>query len=162
MLLYFWEINGLLRDCSQTKYIFLALGMWECSSVVEHSTADREVGGSIALAPFFIIVRYFSKDFRCLTYINVVNYFELPRHMNNDFLSNFIAIYQRLFYFREINGLLRDCSQTKYIFLALGMWECSSVVQHSTVDREVCATIPLVPFFIIVGYLLKDFRCWKC
>ena len=29
----------------KTKYIFLALGMWECSSVVEHSTADQEVGG---------------------------------------------------------------------------------------------------------------------
>ena len=35
----------------ETKYIFIALGMWECSSVVEHLTADREVGGSIPLAP---------------------------------------------------------------------------------------------------------------
>ena len=52
----------------KTKYIFLALGMWKCSSVVEHSTADREVGGSIPLAPFFIIVRYLSKDFKCLKY----------------------------------------------------------------------------------------------
>ena len=40
----------------EVKYIFIALGMWECSSVVEHSTADREVGGSIPLAPFCIIV----------------------------------------------------------------------------------------------------------
>ena len=24
----FLGLNGLLRDCSQTKYIFLALGMW--------------------------------------------------------------------------------------------------------------------------------------
>ena len=31
----------------ESKYIFIALGMWECSSVVEHSTADREVGCSI-------------------------------------------------------------------------------------------------------------------
>ena len=45
--------------------------------------------------------------------------------------------------------------------LSVGMWECSSVVQHSTVDREVSGTIPLAPFFIIVGYLLKDFRCLK-
>ena len=50
----------------KTKYIFLALGMWECSSVVEHSNADREVGGSILLAFFFIIVGYLLKDFRCL------------------------------------------------------------------------------------------------
>ena len=125
-LLYFWEINGLLRDCSQTKYIFLALGMWECSSVVKHSTIDREVSCSIPLAPFFIIACYLSKDFRCLKYINVVNYFEVPRHMSNDFLSNLIAIYHRLFYFREINGLLIDFSQTKYIFLALA---CGSVAQ---------------------------------
>ena len=82
--------------------------------------------------------------------------------MNNDFLSNFIAIYHRLFYYWEINGLLRDCSQTKYIFTALGMWECSSLVEHSNVDREVSGTIPLAPFFIIVGYLYKDFRCLKC
>ena len=40
----------------ETKYIFIALGMWECSSVVEHSTADREVGGLIPLAPCFIIM----------------------------------------------------------------------------------------------------------
>ena len=46
----------------ETKYIFIAFGMWECSSVVEDSTADREVGGSIPLAPFSIIVGYLSKD----------------------------------------------------------------------------------------------------
>ena len=40
----------------KTKYLCIALAMWECSSVVEHSTADREVGGSIPLAHFFIIV----------------------------------------------------------------------------------------------------------
>ena len=39
----------------RTKYTFLAECMWECSSVVEHSTADPEFGGSIPLAPFFII-----------------------------------------------------------------------------------------------------------
>ena len=47
----------------KTKYLCIALGMWECSSVVEHSTADRDVGGSIPLAPFSIIVGYLSKDF---------------------------------------------------------------------------------------------------
>ena len=32
----------------------------------EHSTADREVGGSIRLAPFFIKIYYLSKDVRRL------------------------------------------------------------------------------------------------
>ena len=50
----------------ETKFIFTALGMWECSSVVEHLTADREVGGSIPLAPFSIIMGYLSKGFRRL------------------------------------------------------------------------------------------------
>ena len=47
----------------KTKYILLALGVWECSSVVEHSTADREVGGSIPLAPFCIIIVTCRKTF---------------------------------------------------------------------------------------------------
>ena len=47
----------------ETKYIFIALGMWECSSVVEHSTADREVGGLIPLAPCFIIMVTYRKIF---------------------------------------------------------------------------------------------------
>ena len=50
----------------KTKYIFLGLLMWECSSVVEDSTVDREVSGSTLLAHFFIILGYLSKDFRCL------------------------------------------------------------------------------------------------
>ena len=37
--LFFFEIF------LKTKYRWIALGMWECSSVVEHSTSDREVGG---------------------------------------------------------------------------------------------------------------------
>ena len=53
--------------CSQnvlkTKYIFFPVGMWECRSVVENSTADREVGGSIPLAPSSIIMVYLSKGF---------------------------------------------------------------------------------------------------
>ena len=71
--------------------------------MVEHLLADREVGCSFPLAPFFIIVGYLSKDLRCLKYINLVHYFELPRRMNNDFLSNFIEIYHRVLYFWEIN-----------------------------------------------------------
>ena len=55
-----------LKIFLKTNYIFVVLGIWECSSVVEHSTADREVGGSIPLAPFIIIVGYLSKDFRHL------------------------------------------------------------------------------------------------
>ena len=55
-----------LKIVLKTKYMFLALGMWQCGSEVEHSPADREVGGSIPLAPFSIIVGYLSKDFRHL------------------------------------------------------------------------------------------------
>ena len=57
----FGEDMACLEIVLKTKYIFLALSMWECSSVVEHSTADREVGGSIPLAPFFIITVNFRK-----------------------------------------------------------------------------------------------------
>ena len=46
----------LLEIVLRTKNNCIALGMWECSSVVEHSTADREVSGSIPLASFFIVV----------------------------------------------------------------------------------------------------------
>ena len=52
-----------LQIALKTKYIFLPAGMWECSSVVKHSTADGEVGSSILLAPFFITMGYLSKDF---------------------------------------------------------------------------------------------------
>ena len=50
----------------KTKYIFFTLGIWECSSVVEQSTADSEVFGSIPFAPFFITIGYLSKDVRHL------------------------------------------------------------------------------------------------
>ena len=52
----FGEEMFFLEIVLKTKYLCIALGMWECSSVVEHSTAEREVGGSIPFAPFFIIV----------------------------------------------------------------------------------------------------------
>ena len=80
--------------------------------------------------------------------------------MNNAYSSYFNAVYDRLLHFWGINGLLRDCSQD-HIFLALGMWECSFVVEHSTADQEIGGSIPLAPFFIVVGYLWKDFRSLK-
>ena len=57
--------------------------------MVEHSTADQEVGGSIPLAPFFIIIGYLSKDFRRLNLrlVLIVHYFEVRRHMNNAYSS---------------------------------------------------------------------------
>ena len=51
--------------------------------------------------------------------------------------------------------------KTKYRCIALGLWECSLVVEHSTADREVGGSIPLASFSIIMGYLLKDFSCFK-
>ena len=66
-LLYFWGTNGLLRDCFQTAKVYvLSVERGECNSLVKHSGADRDVGGSIPLAPFFIIIGYLSKDFRRL------------------------------------------------------------------------------------------------
>ena len=62
----FWEEMVWFEIVLKTKYIFLALGMWECSSVVEHSIAEQEVSGSIPLAPFFIIVGYLWKKVRRL------------------------------------------------------------------------------------------------
>ena len=59
----FGEEMFFLEIVLKTKYLCIALGMWESSSVVEHSTADREVGGSIPLANFSIIMGYLSKDF---------------------------------------------------------------------------------------------------
>ena len=52
----FGEEKFFLEIVLKTKYLCIALGMWECDSVVEHATADREVGGSVPLAPFFIVV----------------------------------------------------------------------------------------------------------
>ena len=59
----FWGKWFTWRLFSKPNNIFIALGMWDCSSVVEHSAADREVGGSIPLDPFSIIMGYLSKDF---------------------------------------------------------------------------------------------------
>ena len=52
----FGEEMFFLEIVLKTKYLWIALAMWECSSVVDHSTADREVGGSIPFAPFSIIM----------------------------------------------------------------------------------------------------------
>ena len=35
------------------------------------------------------------------------------------------------------------------------------MVERYTADEEICGSIPLAPFFIIVGYLSKDFRSLK-
>ena len=59
----FGEEMFFLEIVLKTRYLCIALGMWECSSVVEHSSAVREVGGSIPLDPFSFIMGYLSKDF---------------------------------------------------------------------------------------------------
>ena len=62
----FGEQMVCLEIAFKTKYVFFTLGKWKCSLVVEHSTADRQVRGSIPLALFFITICYLSKDFRRL------------------------------------------------------------------------------------------------
>ena len=79
------------------------------------------------------------------------------QHINNAFSSYFIVIYDGVLYFLEEMFFLEIFFKTKYLCTALGMWECSSVVEHSTADREVGGSIQLAPFSIIMGYLSKDF-----
>ena len=76
--------------------------------------------------------------------------------MNNAYSSYFIVIYDQLLHFGRKNCSLTDCSQNKVYLLSGGHVECSSVVEHSTADREVGGSIPLAPFSIIMGYLSKD------
>ena len=77
------------------------------------------------------------------------------QHINNAFSSCFIVIYDRVLYFWEEMFFLEIVLQNKYLCIALGMWECSSVVEQSTADREVGGSIPLALFFIIVGLLVE-------
>ena len=81
--------------------------------------------------------------------------------MNLAFSSYFIAIYDRLLYFWEEMACLEIVLKTKYVFSEQGMWEFSSVVKHWSADREVSCSIPLAPFFVVVGYVSKDFRRLK-
>ena len=81
--------------------------------------------------------------------------------MNHAFSSCFVVFYDRLLCFGGVKAFLEIVLETKYIFIALGIWECSSVVGHSTAYREVGGSIPLALFFIIIGYLWKRFRRLK-
>ena len=57
--------------------------------------------------------------------------------------------------FGEEMFFLEIVLKTKYLFIVLGMWDCSSVVEHSNSVREVCGSITLAFFFIIVGLLVE-------
>ena len=47
-------INKMISKCKEFGYYIIpGEGSRECSSVAEHSTADREVGGSNPPAPFY-------------------------------------------------------------------------------------------------------------
>ena len=83
------------------------------------------------------------------------------QHINNAFSSYFIVIYEGVLYFWEEMIFLEIVLKTKYLCIAWGMWECSSVVEHSTADREVGGSIPLPLFLITIGYLPKDVRRLK-
>ena len=110
-----------LEIALETKYIFIALGMWECKSVVEHSNADREASSSILLAPspLSLIMVTRRKTFHVLKN-NLAHYFELRRNMNNAYSSYFIVIYDQLLYFWGINFLLTECSQNQVYLLSGG------------------------------------------
>ena len=57
--------------------------------------------------------------------------------MNHAFSSCFVVFYDRFLCFLGVNDFLEIVLETKYIFIALGIWECSSVVEHSTSNPEV-------------------------
>ena len=60
------------------------------------------------------------------------------QHINNAFSSYFIVIYDGVLYFWEEIFFLEIVLKTKYLCIALGMWECSSVVEHSMqIERSV-------------------------
>ena len=76
--------------------------------------------------------------------------------MNHDFSWYFVVFYDRLLCFWGQMAYLEIFLEAKYVFISLGMWECSSVIEHLTADREVGGSIPLAPFCVIMGYLSKD------
>ena len=48
------NINKMISKCKEFEYYTIpGEGSRECSSVAEHSTADREVAGSNPPAPFY-------------------------------------------------------------------------------------------------------------
>ena len=69
--------------------------------MVEHSTAVREVSGSIRLLPSSLLWVYLLKDFRRsnLRLVLLVHYFDLRRHMNHAFSSCVVVFYDRLSFF---------------------------------------------------------------
>ena len=75
--------------------------------------------------------------------------------MKNTFSSYFIVIYYGVLYFWGRNFFLEIVLKTKYLCIAVGIWERCSVVVQSTADREVHGSIPLAPFFFIVGLLVE-------
>ena len=60
------------------------------------------------------------------------------QHINNAFSSYFIVFYDGVLYFWEEVFFLEIVLKTKYLCIVLGMWECSSVVEHSMqIERSV-------------------------
>ena len=57
--------------------------------------------------------------------------------------------------FKEEMFFLEIILKTKYLCIALGLRDCTSVVEQSTAVREVCGSITLASFFIIVGLLVE-------
>ncbi|CAE1293539.1 unnamed protein product [Acanthosepion pharaonis] len=119
-----------------------------CSSVVEHSTADRNVLGSIPSVPFqpsfFInpLMHYFSYGHETLIMhrgcSSVVEHSTADRNVLGSIPS---VPFQPSFF---INPLMHYFSYGHETLIIHG--GCSSVVEHSTADRNVLGSIPSVPF----------------
>ena len=112
LLLFFRLIfSGLFRFSNKMfRFSYFECGMivWGCSSVVEHSTADRDVPGSNPGAPYIcVFVR------NCTSITGYVFY-------TQPYLWLFVIVFYLVRFFE--------------LYL---IWGCSSVVEHSTADREV-------------------------
>ena len=125
---FFFKQNPLLVYCCffsgwffrvyfvfQTKmfcfsYLECEIIIWGCSSVVEHSTADREVPGSNPGAPYTcVFVR------NCTSITGCLLYSAISMTLSNSF--SLVIFFENYF-----------------------IWGCSSVVEHSNADREVLSS----------------------
>ena len=114
LLLFFRLIfSGLFRFSNKMfcfSYFECEIIIWGCSSVVEHSTADREVPGSNPGAPYTcVFVR------NCTSITGCLLYSAISMTLSNSF--SLVIFFENYF-----------------------IWGCSSVVEHSTADREVLSS----------------------
>ena len=103
------------------------------SLVFEHLTANQDVPGLNLRSPLFM-------NFLAITFLK-------------NFFSNKILCWSTVAFFRLIfSGLFRFSNKMfRFSYFVCGMiiWGCSSVVEHSTADREVPGSNPGAPYICV-------------